>query len=484
MTSKIKLGPVIRVGFGITFFLMGGLGILSWTTINRLHETNRWVKHTYEVIVNLKSLEKSMIDTETGQRGFLVADRESFLEPYFQGKEDVEIRVAEIRDLTRDNPVQQENIDDLWRLIDLKLRDIEVNIQLKKDNREEEIMARFLTQEGKRKMDEVRAAIAAMIQIEEDLLRDREMDTENLSQLATAINIAGTATGIVLGILILIFIGREVVRPIDWVADQIGSSSSEISSTVEQQERTAKNQAAATNQTSTTMDELAASSRQCAEQAETAALEARAALSLSEGGSRAVERTLQGMGILQDKVAAIATQIQHLSEQTHQIGEISRLVSNLANQTNMLALNAAVEAVRAGEQGKGFSIVSGEIRKLADQSKSSAKKINVLVNEIQKAIDETGSATEQGTKTVAENVGIAEETARAFSGVTSSVNNIVTSSQQISLSVKEQATAIEQVLIAMNALNQASQETAIGITQVKEGTHRLNDAALQLRSIV
>jgi methyl-accepting chemotaxis protein len=484
MTSKIKLAPVIRVGFGIMFVLMAGLGVLSWTTINRLHETNDWVKHTYKVIINLKSLEKSMVDAETGQRGFLVADRESFLEPYLQGKEDVEILVAEVRELTRDNPVQQENIDDLERLIDLKLREIEVNIQLKINNQDEELLARFLTREGQGKMDEVRATIAAMIQIEEDLLRDREAEMENLSQLAIAINVVGTATGIVLGILILIFISREVIKPIDWVAAQIGSSSSEILSTVEEQERTARNQAAAANQTNATMDELAASSRQCAEQAETAAREARAALSLSEGGTRAVDRTLQGMEIIQDKVAAIATNIRRLSEQTNQIGEISSLVSNLANQTNMLALNAAVEAVRAGEQGKGLGVVSGEIRKLADQSKGSAKKINVLVNEIQKAIDETVSATEAGTKTVAENVGIAEETARAFSGVTSSVNNIVTSSQQISLNVKQQATAIQQVLIAMNDLNRASQETASGITQVKEETHRLNDAAVQLRSIV
>jgi len=72
MKSKIKLGPVIRVGFGITFVLMAGLGVLSWTTIARLHETNDWVKHTYKVILNLKSLEKSMADMETGQRGFLV----------------------------------------------------------------------------------------------------------------------------------------------------------------------------------------------------------------------------------------------------------------------------------------------------------------------------------------------------------------------------------------------------------------------------
>lgn len=106
------------------------------------------------------------------------------------------------------------------------------------------------------------------------------------------------------------------------------------------------------------------------------------------------------MSTLKDKVNALAEQILHLSEQTQQIGGISELVGNLANQTNMLALNAAIEAARAGEHGKGFGVVAGEIRKLADQSKKSAEKINALVTDIPGAINTTVIVTDEGTKTV------------------------------------------------------------------------------------
>jgi len=68
------------------------------------------------------------------------------------------------------------------------------------------------------------------------------------------------------------------------------------------------------------------------------------------------------MIILKENVKAIAQQIMRLNEQTNQIGNISSVVTNLANQTNILALNAAVEAVRAGENAKGFNVLGTEIR--------------------------------------------------------------------------------------------------------------------------
>ncbi len=91
-------------------------------------------------------------------------------------------------------------------------------------------------------------------------------------------------------------------------------------------------------------------------------------LILTEGGTQAVQQTLKGVTTLKEQVNEIANAIIRLSEQTRQIGTISSLVGDLANQTNMLALNAAVEAARAGEHGKGFGVVATEIRKLADQS--------------------------------------------------------------------------------------------------------------------
>jgi methyl-accepting chemotaxis protein len=150
----------------------------------------------------------------------------------------------------------------------------------------------------------------------------------------------------------------------------------------------------------------------------------------------------------------------------------------------MLALNAAVEAARAGEQGKGFSVVADEIRKLADQSKKSADKINLLANDIQAAINRTVMVTDEGSKTVTEGIELARSTADTFAGVTDAVNNVFLNSQQISTSAKQQAVSIQQVLTSMTNISQGSQESAIGMHQVKMTTRELTQVADELKAAV
>ncbi|HEY9887571.1 MAG TPA: methyl-accepting chemotaxis protein [Candidatus Obscuribacterales bacterium] len=338
------------------------------------------------------------------------------------------------------------------------------------------------------RVDKGRSTTEAILGLlEEMIVREKAIMDEDIAAQTAALQrlqntlLVAAVTSVVLSVVIGTWIILKASRLMNQSAGIIASSASEIAASVEQQERTSSQQAASVSETTTTMDELGASSRQSAEQAAAAASGAQQALRLAEEGTRAVERSMVGMSTLREKVEAIAEQILRLSEQTSQIGGISGLVSDLANQTNMLALNAAVEAVRAGEHGKGFAVVSGEIRKLADQSKKSAEKINALVADIQTAINSTVMVTDEGTKTVEEGVKISQETAAAFNGVADAVNNVVLNSQQISLNVKQQAVAIEQVVSAMNSLNKGAQETASGITQIRTGTHQLNESAIQLK---
>jgi Methyl-accepting chemotaxis protein (MCP) signalling domain/Cache domain len=264
----------------------------------------------------------------------------------------------------------------------------------------------------------------------------------------------------------------------------ITNSANEIVDTVQSQEITVNQQANTAIETTNTINQLESLSSQSAAQAASSATGARQALSLSEEGTLAVQQTLRGMSDLRDNVDEIAAQVVNLGEQTGQITTISDLVSDLAKQTNMLALKAAVEAARVGEQGKGFGVVAGEIRKLAEESKKSAEKINNLATDIQVSINRTVMVTDRGTKTVTEGIQLAENTAATFIGVTDAVNNVFLNSQQISSSAKQQATAIQQVLGAMTIVSQGSQESAIGMHKMKTSTRELNQIADELQAVV
>ncbi|WP_333225214.1 methyl-accepting chemotaxis protein [Microcoleus sp. BR0-C5] len=306
---------------------------------------------------------------------------------------------------------------------------------------------------------------------------------DSLQKIAAVITIVSLAVVLGFGWFFL----QKIVALIRGLIYQISSFSLQIESNMNRQDEIANRQFVSVNQTTITLENLARSSQQTAEQAESVAVAARQALNLAEEGTKKVDQTLNQMLNLREAVVAISKQNHRLDDSTSQIGNISTLaslVSDLASQTNMLALNAAVEAVRAGEYGKGFGVVASEIRKLADESQQAAQKINGIIPEIKGAIDSTLKATEDSRKTVAEGVKTAQDTAEAFTGVREACNLVFASNQQISFNVKHQAIAIQQVGDAMSSMKESASQTVSGINQVKIGTQQLTEAAFNLKEVV
>lgn len=298
--------------------------------------------------------------------------------------------------------------------------------------------------------------------------------------IAVIVTLVVGSVFVVIGIILL----KKLVNSILEVVGVVTSFSTQIFSTINEQERITNQQLSSVQETTVTMDELSASSQQSAQQAEGAVFGAKQALIRVEQGTTAIQKALEEMETLKIKVESIAEKIVQLNEQTHQIGSVSDVVSDLSNQTNMLALNAAVEAVRAGEHGKGFAVVASEIRKLSDASQKSSQKINTLVNDIQRMIQTTVVVTEEGTKNVEAGVHVAHQTAQVFSDVSKSMEQIVESSQQIALTSKQQAVAIQQVNEAMNNLTRSANETDLGVNQIKTGSAKLSEATHNLKEVL
>lgn len=237
----------------------------------------------------------------------------------------------------------------------------------------------------------------------------------------------------------------------------IAASASQIATTVEQQERTTVGQSNSVNKTTVAIEQLDVSSQQTTKQAEIAATKVREVLALVE---QHPEDPVGENPTLKQVMNEISQQILHLSEQSNQIANISDLVGDIASQTNILSLNAAVEAARAGDHGRGFAVVAAEIRKLAEQSKQSAKKIREIIGQIQRAMDSSVTVTQQANQTV--------------NKIVSAINEVALSNQQISLSAQQQQNALQQIVLAMNEINRLAAQIAIGISQAKNTTKELN----------
>ncbi|MEM8804694.1 MAG: methyl-accepting chemotaxis protein [Cyanobacteria bacterium P01_G01_bin.38] len=294
-----------------------------------------------------------------------------------------------------------------------------------------------------------------------------------------------TIFGVNLILLVILFrLSQQLRKNLKTTINNLTTSSLEMSSTATQQERIASQQAASVNETTTTMEELEAASRQSENQAITAVQVANSVLERTEVGRKAVDESLAGMDTLDHKVNTISELSINLSDQASQIGDISEIAGELATKTNVLALNASVEAVRAGENGKGFSVVANEIRKLSDQSQASVEKINTLVADIQALINQTVMAAEEGTKTVKSSTQLAKRTEAAFADIKQGIETVVTNNKQVALTQKQQLDAIHQVTIAMSTIDRGAQESASGLSQTRAGTEHLSETVTALQKMV
>lgn len=146
----------------------------------------------------------------------------------------------------------------------------------------------------------------------------------------------------------------------------------------------------------------------------------------------------QAISAMQRQVKEALAQSEAIQNTTTSIGEISDLLKNIANQTNMLALNAAIEAARAGEAGRGFNVVADQVRKLADESRKAISRTETKVKEIQsatqhqqafmtemaKGMEILVTITEESSASTEESAAAAEEQAASMEGITATAQKI------------------------------------------------------------
>lgn len=225
----------------------------------------------------------------------------------------------------------------------------------------------------------------------------------------------------------------------------------------------------------TTIESLKEASGKTKQNAQNVSFKANQSLGFSQKEQESVKANIEKMVTLRQKIRIIAELILELSEHTHQIGDTIGIIEDIAEQTNMLALNAAVEAARAGENGKGFSVVAGEIRKLADESKQATTKITSLIKNIQQATNSTVMATEEGSKEIELGVKLADSINTNIDTLINIISDVKTSSEEILADAENQANYSSSVNAVVYTINEGL-KTSLKISEENiENLHSIDE---------
>lgn len=227
---------------------------------------------------------------------------------------------------------------------------------------------------------------------------------------------------------------------------------------------------------------------------EIAADKANESLELAKDGQKAIERQSQKIQENSEYIKIVGESIHQLAKMADEIHNIIGAINSIAEQTNLLALNASIEAARAGDAGLGFTVVADEIRKLAEQSSKSTKKIEEIVNGINFSINETMNNMNQAKESVIVMGSSAEDTKESFTRIFSSIMELSQISYDVSTALSEinnqtqevtnQATnisaVVEQASAGMQEISASSEEQLASIETIAQSSGKMENIAQDL----
>jgi methyl-accepting chemotaxis protein len=264
----------------------------------------------------------------------------------------------------------------------------------------------------------------------------------------------------------------------------VAAAATEIAASAEQMASGLASQEAQTTQVSSAINEMSHSVAEVVQRSNDCASASRDSQSEAEKGGQVVHETVDEIRHIAADVSQSATLVTDLGLKSEAIGEIVKVINDIADQTNLLALNAAIEAARAGEHGRGFAVVADEVRKLAERTQSATEEVAGSIREIQAETTKAVHRIETGSDRVQRGVSLATNAGEALGRIVQSSHHVLGMVNAIAAAAQQQAAASEQIAQSVESINAITRESNEGASQAAMAANLLSQQAEALRSMV
>ncbi|MEK3773307.1 MULTISPECIES: methyl-accepting chemotaxis protein [Paenibacillus] len=305
---------------------------------------------------------------------------------------------------------------------------------------------------------------------------------------------------------------RMMILGVQETTEQVSASSQELSASAEQTTKAiehstqaiqelaegAEQQVNSVKDGSGQMSRMAEDVRMMSERVQSITANMRNTSGAASSGNEAAGQAVEQMNSIQETVEQLGTVVQSLNARSVEIGSMVDVIASISKQTNLLALNASIEAARAGDAGRGFAVVAGEVRKLAEESGSSAAQIGEVVHNIRQDMDAALIAMNAAQTRVGEGIQAVNTSGQSFAQIREAVEDAVHTLDDLSATTKQLESGASHVAKAMSDISNVTQESAANtesvsassqeqlasVEEIASSSAHLNSMAEQLQGLL
>lgn len=334
--------------------------------------------------------------------------------------------------------------------------------------------SRILARSASDQLTSTELTSASVMQIDQSINNVRK----NMEELSA--NAEETSTSILQMSASIEEVGRISETLAEFV-EQTSSAIEEMIASINEVATNTESFSSFATQTASSMVEMNATTEEIRNSARQSSELSKYVTDAAKEGRSAVEGTVDGMRKIQVAVEEAKGALGDLAERSQEIGDIVRVIDDIAGQTNLLALNAAIIAAQAGERGRGFAVVADEIRDLSERTSVSTEEIRTLIQNVQKGV---GRASEQMTISadrVTDGVGLTVRASQVLDKILELTDRSTSSIAEIARATEEQARGSAAATQAIEEVTKMVQQTAAATQQQSQTSSKIGEQTSMVR---